>query len=113
VIYYPQLCRCSTFPIEGMATKEMKSLIIYVANIILQIKAVKEMLESFEKQILSTNRPRNPVSSLQQGQLPPSHVHPMQQPHENQMNPQLQSMNIEGSVAALDSTAQTGHANGG
>jgi hypothetical protein len=43
----------------------MKSLIIYVANIILQIKAVKEMLESFEKQILDfidTNRPRNPVS---------------------------------------------------
>ncbi|XP_059457789.1 uncharacterized protein LOC132187481 [Corylus avellana] len=81
-----------------------------------EIKAVKEMLESFEKQILDfidTNRPRSPVSSLQQGQLSPPHVHPMQQPHENQMNSQLQSMNLQGSVAALDSTAQTGCANGG
>ncbi|XP_059457788.1 mediator of RNA polymerase II transcription subunit 15a-like isoform X2 [Corylus avellana] len=81
-----------------------------------EIKAVKEMLESFEKQILDfgdTNRPRNRVSSLQQGQLPPPHVHPMQQPHENKMNPQLHSINLQGSVAALDSTAQTGRANGG
>jgi hypothetical protein len=96
-----------------MACEEMKSLIIYVANMKLQIKAVKEMLESFEKQILSTNRPRNPVSSRQQGQLPPPHMHPMQQPLENKMNPQLHSMNLPGSVAALDSTAQTGRANGG
>ena len=74
-----------------MACEEMKSLIIHVANIKLQIKAVKEMLESFEKQILDS----------------------MQQPHENKMNPQLHSINLQGSVAALDSTAQTGHANGG
>jgi hypothetical protein len=125
VIYYPHLCRCRTFPIEGMAPEEVKSLIIYVANIILQLKAIKEKLESYEKQILNfidTNRPRKPVSSLQQGQLPPPHVHSMQQPqsqitqmqsHENQMNPQLQSMNLQGSVASLDSTAQIGHANGG
>jgi hypothetical protein len=42
VIYYPQLCRCSKFPTECMAPEEMKSLIIY-SNIILQIKAMKDM----------------------------------------------------------------------
>jgi hypothetical protein len=103
----------------------LKSLIIYVANIILQLKAIKEKLESSEKQILhfiNTNGVRNPVASLQQGQLPLPHMHSMQQPqspitklqsHENQRNPQLQSMNLQGSVSSLDSMAQTGHANGG
>jgi PAX-interacting protein 1 len=71
----------------------------------------KEKLGAYEKQILNfinTNKPRKPVSSLQQGQLPPPHMHSMQQPqsqisqmqsHENQMNPQLQSMNLQSSVA--------------
>ncbi|XP_062156090.1 mediator of RNA polymerase II transcription subunit 15a-like isoform X2 [Alnus glutinosa] len=88
-----------------------------------ELKAIKEKLESSEKQILhfiNTNGARNPVASLQQGQLPLPHS--MQQPqspitklqsHENQRNPQLQSMNFQGSVSSLDSTAQTGHANGG
>jgi PAX-interacting protein 1 len=120
VIYYPR-----TFPIEGMVPEEMKSLIISVANIILQLKAIKEKLESYEKQILdfiNTNGARNPVASLQQGQLPPPHLLSMHQPespitkmqsHENQMNPQLQSMNLQGSVSSLVSTTQTGNANGG
>ena len=73
----------------------------------------KDKLASYEKQIISfinTNRPRKPVSSLQQGQPPSSHMHSMQQSqsqitqvqsHENQMNPQLQSMNVQGSVTTM------------
>ncbi|XP_050289938.1 mediator of RNA polymerase II transcription subunit 15a-like [Quercus robur] len=67
----------------------------------------KEKLGSYEKQIvnfLNTNRPKKPA--LQQGQLPAPHMQTMQQPpqlaqiqsHENQMNPQLQSKNLQGSV---------------
>ncbi|KAE7997281.1 hypothetical protein FH972_001928 [Carpinus fangiana] len=79
----------------------------------------KEKLGSYEKQILNfinTNRPRKPVSSLQPGQLPPPHMHSMQQPqsqitqmqsHENQMNPQLQSMNLQSSVATLQQNNMT------
>ena len=47
----------------------------------------KEKLGSYEKQILNfinTNRPRKPVSSLQQ---PESHI-TQKQSQENQMNPQ-------------------------
>ncbi|XP_059653680.1 mediator of RNA polymerase II transcription subunit 15a-like [Cornus florida] len=77
----------------------------------------KDKLGSYEKQIISflnSNRPRRPGSALQQGQqLPPPHMHSMQQtqqpqsqitqvqPHENQMNPQMQSMNLLGSVATM------------
>ncbi|CAH2080569.1 unnamed protein product [Thlaspi arvense] len=80
-------------------------------------KLQQDKLGSYEKQIinfLNSNRPRKPGASLQQGQqLPQSHLHPMQQsqqpqsqitsvqPHENQMNPQLQSMNLQGSVATM------------
>ncbi|KAG2723184.1 hypothetical protein I3843_02G137400 [Carya illinoinensis] len=79
----------------------------------------KEKLAFYEKQILNvvnTNRPRKPVSSLQQGQLPPSHMHSMQQsqpqitqiqPHESQMNPQLQSMSLQGSVATMQQNNMT------
>ncbi|XP_041014898.1 mediator of RNA polymerase II transcription subunit 15a-like isoform X2 [Juglans microcarpa x Juglans regia] len=79
----------------------------------------KEKLGLYEKQILSfinTNRPRKPVSSLQQGQLPLPHMHSMQQPqsqitqmqsHESQMNPQLQSMNLQGSVATMQQNNMT------
>ncbi|XP_011012234.1 PREDICTED: mediator of RNA polymerase II transcription subunit 15a-like isoform X2 [Populus euphratica] len=70
----------------------------------------KEKLGSYERQILNflnTSRPRKPVPNLQQGQLPQLHVQPVQRPqsqvpqlqsHENQLNPQLQSMNLQGSV---------------
>ncbi|XAR54494.1 hypothetical protein NMG60_11029639 [Bertholletia excelsa] len=77
----------------------------------------KDKLGSYEKQIINfhnSNRPRKPGASLQQGQqLPQSHLHPMRQPqqpqsqitsvqpHENQMNPQLQSMNLLGSGATM------------
>ena len=72
--------------------------------------AYKEKLGSYEKQIvnfINTNRPKKPA--LQQGQLPAPHMQTMQQPpqlaqiqsHENQMNPQLQSMNLQGSVPTM------------
>ncbi|TXG72607.1 hypothetical protein EZV62_001186 [Acer yangbiense] len=73
----------------------------------------KEKLGSYEKQIvnfINTNRPRKP--SMQQGQLPPPHMHSMQQPsqvqsHDNQMNPQMQSMNLQGSVATMQQNNMT------
>ncbi|KAK9941165.1 hypothetical protein M0R45_017786 [Rubus argutus] len=43
---------------------------------------LKDKLGLYEKQMINfinTNRPREPVSSLQQGQLPPPHMHSMQQ----------------------------------
>ncbi|XP_039052498.1 mediator of RNA polymerase II transcription subunit 15a-like isoform X2 [Hibiscus syriacus] len=75
--------------------------------------AYKDKLSSYEKQIINfinTNRPRKPVSAMQQGQLPPPHMHSMQQPqpqinqtqsHDNQMNPQLQSINLQGSMPTM------------
>ncbi|KAK1591218.1 hypothetical protein Q3G72_004094 [Acer saccharum] len=73
----------------------------------------KEKLGSYEKQMLNfinTNRPRKP--SMQQGQLPPPHMHSMQQPslvqsHDNQMNPQMQSMDLQGSVATMQQNNMT------
>ncbi|XP_010031032.2 mediator of RNA polymerase II transcription subunit 15a isoform X3 [Eucalyptus grandis] len=76
----------------------------------------KEKLVHYEKQIINiinTSRPRK--VAMQQGQLPPPHMHSMQQQqqqqsqpqitqvqsHDNQMNPQLQSMNLQGSVASM------------
>ncbi|MFQ6644909.1 hypothetical protein Gotur_019258 [Gossypium turneri] len=80
----------------------------------------KEKLSSYEKQIINfinSNRPRKPVSVLQQGQLPPPHMHSMQQQqqsqisqtqsHDNQMNPQLQSMNLQGSVPTMQPNNMT------
>ncbi|KAE8662939.1 Mediator of RNA polymerase II transcription subunit 15a [Hibiscus syriacus] len=73
----------------------------------------KEKLSSYEKQIINfvnSNRPRKPVTMLQEGQFPPPHMHSMQQAqtqinqtqsHDNQMNPQLQSENLQGSVPAM------------
>ncbi|OAY36943.1 mediator of RNA polymerase II transcription subunit 15a [Manihot esculenta] len=71
----------------------------------------KEKLGSYEKQIINfinTNRPRKPIPSLQQGQIPQPHIQQSQsqvsqvQSHENQMNPQMQqSMNLQGSVPAM------------
>jgi PAX-interacting protein 1 len=81
---------------------------------------LKDKLGLYEKQIINfinTNRPRKTVSSLQQGQLPPPHMHSMQQSqsqitqvqsHENQMNPQLQSMNLQGSVPTMQQNNMTG-----
>ncbi|CAK7356973.1 unnamed protein product [Dovyalis caffra] len=73
----------------------------------------KEKLGYYEKQIvnfLNTSRPRKSIPNLQQGQLSQPHMQPMQQPqsqvpqlqsHENQVNPQLQSMNLQGSVPTM------------
>ncbi|XWS20489.1 hypothetical protein CRYUN_Cryun31cG0105300 [Craigia yunnanensis] len=73
----------------------------------------KDKLSSYEKQIINfinSNRPRKSVSVLQQGQLPPPHMHSMLQPqpqinqtesHDSQMNPQLQSINLQGSVPTM------------
>ncbi|XP_062092601.1 mediator of RNA polymerase II transcription subunit 15a [Humulus lupulus] len=83
------------------------------------IPGYKEKLAQYEKQIISfinTNRPRKPISQLQQGH-PSSHIHSMQQPqsqinqvqsHENQMNPQLQSMNVQNSVGTMQQNSMTG-----
>ncbi|KAJ6932330.1 hypothetical protein NC651_007913 [Populus alba x Populus x berolinensis] len=73
----------------------------------------KEKLGFYEKQIvgfLNPSRYRKPTPNLQQGQLPQPHIQPMQLPqsqvpqlqsHENQLNPQLQSMNMQGSVPKM------------
>ncbi|GAB4832120.1 hypothetical protein Ancab_006139 [Ancistrocladus abbreviatus] len=75
----------------------------------------KEKLQSYQKQIitfLNTNRPRRALP-LQQGQIPPPHMESMQQAqqphdqmppaqsHDNRMNPQLQSLNLQNSVPAM------------
>ncbi|XP_044486445.1 mediator of RNA polymerase II transcription subunit 15a-like isoform X2 [Mangifera indica] len=74
---------------------------------------IKEKLGIYEKQIINfinTNRLRKPVSSLQPGQLPTPPLHAMQQPqsqvtqvqpHDNQMNTQMPSMNLQGSVGTM------------
>jgi PAX-interacting protein 1 len=73
----------------------------------------KEKLGFYEKQIvgfLNPSRYRKPIPNLQQGQPRQPHIQPMQQPqsqvpqlqsHENQLNPQLQSMNMQGSVPMM------------
>ncbi|CAL8998647.1 unnamed protein product [Prunus brigantina] len=74
---------------------------------------LKDKLVSYEKQIvnfININRSWKPVSSLQQGQLPSSRMHSMQlsqshitrvQSHENQINPQMLLMNLQGSAATM------------
>ncbi|KAL2617669.1 hypothetical protein AAZV13_08G200100 [Glycine max] len=74
----------------------------------------KEKLGSYEKQIINllinSNRPRKGMNSVQAGHHPPTHMSSMQQPqsqvtqvhsHENQMNSQLQSTNLQGSVPTM------------
>jgi len=73
----------------------------------------KEKLGSNEKHIVSFLNPsrfRKPIPNLQLGQLPQPHVQPMQQSqslvpqlqsHENQLNTQLQSMNVQGFVPTM------------
>jgi PAX-interacting protein 1 len=73
----------------------------------------KEKLGSNEKHIVSFLNPsrfRKPIPNLQLGQLPQPHVQPMQQSqspvpqlqsHENQLNTQLQSMNVQGSIPTM------------
>ena len=68
---------------------------------------------SNEKHIVSFLNPgrfRKPIPNLQLGQLPQPHVQPMQQSqspvpqlqsHENQLNTQLQSMNVHGSIPTM------------
>ncbi|XP_042063120.1 mediator of RNA polymerase II transcription subunit 15a-like isoform X1 [Salvia splendens] len=73
---------------------------------------LKEKVAGVEKQILNlitSNRPRKPGSSLQ-GQVTQPHMHALQQPqqqqpqmsqmhsNEGQMNPQMQQMNIQSSM---------------
>ncbi|KAL6563045.1 hypothetical protein OROHE_005632 [Orobanche hederae] len=73
----------------------------------------KEKIIGVEKQIvniLNSNRPRKPVSSLQQGQITQPPMHAMQQSqhqqsqisqmhaNEGQVNSQMQAMNVQGSV---------------
>ncbi|BBH04420.1 hypothetical protein Prudu_015559 [Prunus dulcis] len=74
---------------------------------------LKDKLVLYEKQIvnfININGRRKPVSSLHQGQLPPSRMHSMQlsqshitrvQSHENQINPQMLLMNLQGSAATV------------
>ncbi|XP_041000124.1 mediator of RNA polymerase II transcription subunit 15a-like isoform X3 [Juglans microcarpa x Juglans regia] len=109
-----QLDRFKMF--KAMLERIMAFLQVSKSNI---LPNCKEKLSFYEKQILNvvnTNRPRKPVSSLQQGQLPQSHMHSMQQPqpqvtqmqpHESQMNPQLQSMSLQGSVATMQQNNMT------
>ncbi|KAJ6942186.1 hypothetical protein NC652_008101 [Populus alba x Populus x berolinensis] len=62
----------------------------------------KEKLGFYEKQIvgfLNPSRYRKPIPNLQQGQLPQPHIQPMQEP-QSQV-PQLQSMNMQGSVPKM------------
>ncbi|XP_061981776.1 mediator of RNA polymerase II transcription subunit 15a-like isoform X1 [Populus nigra] len=78
----------------------------------------KEKLGFYEKQIvgfLNPSRYRKPIPNLQQGQPPQPRIQPMQQPqsqvpqlqsHENQLIPQLQSMNTQGSVPQILQTQQ-------
>eukprot|EP00258_Populus_trichocarpa_P032030 XP_024448049.1 mediator of RNA polymerase II transcription subunit 15a isoform X4 [Populus trichocarpa] len=78
----------------------------------------KEKLGFYEKQIvgfLNPSRYRKPIPNLQQGQPPQPRIQPMQQPqsqvpqlqsHENQLIPQLQSMNTQGSVPQMLQTQQ-------
>jgi PAX-interacting protein 1 len=73
----------------------------------------KEKLGFYEKQIVgfvNPSRYRKPIPNLQQGQPPQPRIQPMQQPqsqvpqlhsHENQLIPQLQSMNTQGSVPQM------------
>ncbi|XP_054783608.1 mediator of RNA polymerase II transcription subunit 15a-like isoform X2 [Prosopis cineraria] len=74
------------------------------------VPSLKDKMASYEKQIINfinTNKPRKPMSS---GQLPPSHTHSVSQqqsqlhqvqPHENQMNSQIQSTNLQSSVPTM------------
>ncbi|CAA2986230.1 mediator of RNA polymerase II transcription subunit 15a isoform X1 [Olea europaea subsp. europaea] len=76
----------------------------------------KEKIIAVEKQIiniLNSNKPQQPVSSMLQGQLSQPHLQTMQQslqpqsqisqmhPHENQMNSQMQPVNVQGSMTAV------------
>ncbi|KAE9616109.1 hypothetical protein Lal_00017762 [Lupinus albus] len=73
----------------------------------------KEKIGSYEKQIINlinANKPKKGISSLQPGQLPPAHMHSMSQPqsqisqvqpHETQIDSQMQPTNLQGSVATI------------
>ncbi|XP_050234780.1 mediator of RNA polymerase II transcription subunit 15a-like isoform X3 [Mercurialis annua] len=70
----------------------------------------KDKLGVYEMEIkyfTNANKPRKPLSSVQQAQLSQSHIHQPQsqvsqvQSRENQMNPQMQSMNTQGSVPTM------------
>jgi len=78
--------------------------------------ALKDKVAYYEKQIigfLNMHRPRKPV---QQGQLPQSQMQPMQQPqsqtvqdqsHDNQTNPQMQSMSMQGAGPRAQQSSMT------
>ncbi|KAL3537672.1 hypothetical protein ACH5RR_001038 [Cinchona calisaya] len=81
----------------------------------------KDELASIEKKIISilnSNGPRRPVS-LQQGQLPQPQMPAMQhtqsqsqisqmQHQENEMTPQMQPMNVQGSITTMQPNSLTG-----
>ncbi|KAK4792776.1 hypothetical protein SAY86_023211 [Trapa natans] len=83
--------------------------------------SLRDKLPLYEKQIvhfLNNNRPKR-----SHGQLPPHHIPPMQpqqsqsqagqvQSNENQMNPQLQPMNLQGSVGSMQQNTLTGMQHG-
>ncbi|KAL8108575.1 hypothetical protein AgCh_024882 [Apium graveolens] len=108
----PQLEKLKAF--KSMLERFISLLQVSKSNI--QI-GYKDKLGSYEKQIMSilnSNRPRKPIPPMQQGQaLPPQHMHSMQQsqppqsqmtqlqPLDNQMNPQMQSMNLPGSGGTM------------
>ncbi|XP_028779202.1 mediator of RNA polymerase II transcription subunit 15a isoform X2 [Neltuma alba] len=77
------------------------------------VPGIKEKMALYEKQainFISSNRPRKAMSSMQQGQLPPPHMHPVSQPqsqltqvqsHENQINSQMQPTNLQSSAVTM------------
>ncbi|KAL1221428.1 Mediator of RNA polymerase II transcription subunit 15a [Cardamine amara subsp. amara] len=67
--------------------------------------ALKDKVAYYEKQIIGFLNMHRPRKTVQQGQLPQSQMQPMQQPqsqtvqdqsHDNQTNPQMQSMSMHG-----------------
>lgn len=98
---------------KNMLEKLMQFLQITKNNI---LPTHREKLPSFEKQIISlltSQRPRRPAPSMQPGQILPSQLQSMQQAqqphsqisqaqsHDVGVNPQLQSMNLQGSMATM------------
>ena len=112
----PQLEKLKAF--KSMLERFISLLQVSKSNV--QI-GYKDKLGSYEKQIMSilnSNRPRKPIPPMQQGQaLPPQHMHSIQQsqppqsqmtqlqPLENQMNPQMQSLNLPGSGGIMQQKA--------
>ncbi|XP_038887416.1 mediator of RNA polymerase II transcription subunit 15a-like [Benincasa hispida] len=95
---------------KGILERLLTFLQVSKNNITLELK---DKIGHYEKQIVSflnSNRPRNRISTLPPGQHPPSHMQSIQQSQsqmtplqspENQINSQLHSANMQGSVAPV------------